>query len=436
MTVRWQGIQGVRISALSWTRYRSFKEPQRVTVAPVTLIIGRNGSGKSVISRLPVLLASGVHADAIDPLDLSAGGVVHAATYQDLVHSRSRLPFSLGAEVSDGTDCFEFETSLRYVSELRSLAVESFWLSRRGEVLLDVALTDDGQLTSPDPHYKVTVSGLPTAVSVSFSGLLPSVTGFEGAFREVLNEALAAIRRALPPPSYLGPFRVEASRFSRSPGQRVRDLGPKGERAIELLAEDQIRFGGNLVKGVSDWFSDALKQGISVDVLDDRSRLMVADHRSTTDVSLADTGAGFSQVLPMVVQHHAFRMRRLPASTLIVEQPELHLHPGAHGAVMDLALQTVGETLDGRKPNCIIETHSEQVIMRLRRRIAEGFDPTRVALWSVNHRESDDADAAEDPLRVITFDAGGDPDAWPLGVFEEALDDLTALRRAAREREL
>jgi len=417
-------------------RYRSFKERQRVDVAPVTLIIGRNGSGKSVISRLPVLLASGVNINAIDPLDLSAGGVAHAASYQDLVHSRSRLRFSLGAEVSDGNDCFEFETSLRYVSELRSLALETFWLSRRGECLIQAELSDEGQLTSPDPSYNVVIGGQRSPLdAIKFVGLLPSESGFDGNFRVALGEALAAIRKALPAPSYLGPFRVDAGRFSRAPGQRVRELGPKGERAIELLAEDQIRFGGDLVRGVSEWFTDALKQSISIDVLDDRSQLRVVDQRSNTVVSLADTGAGFAQVLPVVVQHHAFRKDRLPASTLIVEQPELHLHPGAHGAVMDLALQTVTRAHETRIPNCLFETHSEQIIMRLRRRIAEGFDPGQVALWSLDHRESDDADAIEDPLRVIKFDASGDPDAWPVGVFEEALDDLTALRRAARERE-
>lgn len=426
----------MRVSALSWTRYRSFKERRRVEVAPVTLIIGRNGSGKSVISRLPVLLASGVDEDAVDPLDLSAGGVVHAATYQDLVHSRSRYPFSLGAEVAEGNDRFEFETSLRYVSELRTLVVETFWLLRRGELLLQVELSDESQLASPNPRYNVVIDGECTPMTIGFVGLLPKASDFEGQFRVMLQEALAAIRIALPPPSYLGPFRAEAGLFNRVPGQRIRQLGPRGERAIELLAEDKVRFGGDLVRGVSEWFSTTLNQGISVDVSDDRSRLLVADHRSMTDVSLADTGAGFSQVLPVVVQHHAFRKGRLLASTLIVEQPELHLHPGAHGAVMDLALQTIAIAEQERMPNCLFETHSEQIIMRLRRRIAEGFDPDKVALWSLNHRESADADAPEEPLRVIRFDAAGDPDAWPIGVFEEALDDLTALRRAARERKL
>ena len=425
----------MRVSALSWTRYRSFKERQRVEVAPVTLIIGRNGSGKSVISRLPLLLASGVDKDALDPLDLSAGGVVHAATYQDLVHSRSRYPFSLGAEVAEGDDRFEFETSLRYVSELRTIVVEAFWLSHRGECLLRAELLDENQLASTNRRYIVAIDGERSVMDLGFVGLLPRVSGFEGSFREALQGALAAIRAALPAPSYLGPFRMEAGLPSRPPGQRIRQLGPKGERAIELLAEDKVRFGGDLLRGVSEWFTAALNQGISVEVSDDRSRLLVADHRSMTDVSLSDTGAGFSQVLPVVVQHHAFRRERLLASTLIVEQPELHLHPGAHGAVMDLALQTVSSAEQGRVPNCLFETHSEQIIMRLRRRIAEGFEPSKVALWSLNHRESDDVHAAEEPLRVIRFDTSGDPDAWPIGVFEEALDDLTALRRAARDRE-
>lgn len=184
-----QRVVVVRVSALSWTRYRSYKERQRVEVAPITLIIGRNGSGKSVISRLPVLLASGVSADATDPLDLSAGGITHAATYQDLAHSRSRLPFSLGAEVSDDKNCFEFETSLRYVTELRTLAVEGFWLSVRGHRIVEITLLDEAQLTSPTPHYKVSI-GEPSGAPIEFVGLLPKEMGFGGETREIVSRSV------------------------------------------------------------------------------------------------------------------------------------------------------------------------------------------------------------------------------------------------------
>src|SRR5436309_2771675 len=110
----------MRLSALTWNRYRSFKERQRVELAPVTIVIGRNGSGKSVISRLPLLLAGGVSGVSQGPLDLMAGDVEHAASYQDLVNMRGALPFSLGAEINGSEGHFAFETTMRHLNETRS----------------------------------------------------------------------------------------------------------------------------------------------------------------------------------------------------------------------------------------------------------------------------------------------------------------------------
>jgi hypothetical protein len=425
----------MRISALSWSRYRSFRDRQRVKIPPITLIIGRNGSGKSVISRLLVLLASGIARDAADPLNLVAGGVEHAATYQDIVYQKGRLPFSLGLEVQGENTCYEFETTLRHISETRTLVVEAFVLTRGGNLLFQANLFDDGQLTSPEPHYKLSGGIEADDKIIHFAGLLPQTDPFDGELRAELDRAFAAFRQALPMPSYLGPFRVEASRQNRPPSQKVTTLGPRGEHAIELLAEDKIRFGGQMVESVSGWFSDVLGQGISLDLQEDQTRVFVTDPLNHTEVSLADTGAGFTQVLPVAVQHFAFRQSRIASSVLIVEQPELHLHPAAHGAVMDLVLESITQDGQKSKPTCLIETHSEQLIMRLRRRISEGFDWSQVALWSLNHTESDEADADVVPLKVIKFDQNGSPETWPVGVFEEAFKDLTVMRRAARERD-
>src|SRR5437016_2944899 len=122
----------MHLSALIWNRYRSFKERQRVELAPITIIIGRNGSGKSIISRLPLLLAGGVSGEAPGPIDLLAGGVEHAASYQDLVNMRGALPFSLGAEIKGTGGLFAFETTMRHLNETQSLAIEGFQLKQDG----------------------------------------------------------------------------------------------------------------------------------------------------------------------------------------------------------------------------------------------------------------------------------------------------------------
>jgi predicted ATPase len=121
---------------------------------------------------------------------------------------------------------------------------------------------------------------------------------------------------------------------------------------------------------------------------------------------------------------------------LIVEQPELHLHPAAHGALADLMLKSALSEHPSPPATCIVETHSEQFIMRLRRRIAEGLPSETAVLWSLNHQDSVEEDTVSEPLKVIEFDQGGNPGAWPVGVFEEAFQDLTAMRLAARARGL
>lgn len=198
------------------------------------------------------------------------------------------------------------------------------------------------------------------------------------------------------------------------------------------MADDKLRHGGFVVTNVSEWCTHTLGQGIAIDTAGIRPQLLVIDPSIQMEMSLSDTGAGFAQVLPICVQNYAYQADRLDAAMLIVEQPELHLHPGAHGDVADLMVRSTRGDLGWKPAICLIETHSEQFIMRIRRRIAEGLDPNGVALWSLKHQDSQGAEP--EALRVVAFDKDGNPDAWPVGVFEEALQDLTEARIAARER--
>ena len=52
-------------------------------------------------------------------------------------------------------------------------------------------------------------------------------------------------------------------------------------------------------------------------------------------------------------------------SLTIIEEPELHLHPSAHG---DLA-ERFAESLKDKNKRYLIETHSENFILRKSRRV-------------------------------------------------------------------
>jgi predicted ATPase len=420
----------MKIKAFSWSRYRAFKERQRVEVAPITIIIGKNGSGKSVVSRLSVLIAGAIEIGAGGPLNLTAGRLDHGASFQDLVNARSSLPFTLGVEIADGSESFEFEATLRYISESRSLVVEKFVLSDGTGQLLGAEITAEEQLIAAEPNYRLSVRDRQDVEqALTFNGLFPDITD-----DPATNAIFEKFRLALPAPSYLGPFRAEAEHFMRTPNQDIRDLGPRGENALEMLADDRLRRGGHLAKEVLQWFSRSMGQGVEVDVSSEQPKVRVVD-ASGFPVSLTDTGAGFPQSLPIVVQHLAYRSGRIRSPILIVEQPELHLHPAAHGALADLVVDTASVGAEWRPATCIVETHSEQFIMRVRRRIAEQeIAPEHVKIWSLNHVSAGAEDSPPEALRVISFDANGNPDSWPVGVFEEALDDLTAMRQSIRER--
>lgn len=80
-------------------------------------------------------------------------------------------------------------------------------------------------------------------------------------------------------------------------------------------------------------------------------------------VNLVDVGYGVSQALPIVVDAILASAR----DTLLVQQPEVHLHPMAQAALGTFFAQEVSVN----KKNFVIETHSDYLLDRIRINIAE-----------------------------------------------------------------
>ena len=133
-------------SALHLSRFRAFLEPARIELAPLTIVIGKNGSGKSVLTRLQLLISGGLWPTSDSVLDLFAGGISRASRYDDLIYQRSAQPFSIGAETSDGQNNLKFVTTVRYVPEIHAPGIEEFELSRNGNRVLRLRLAQPEQL--------------------------------------------------------------------------------------------------------------------------------------------------------------------------------------------------------------------------------------------------------------------------------------------------
>jgi predicted ATPase len=138
---------------------------------------------------------------------------------------------------------------------------------------------------------------------------------------------------------------------------------------------------------------------------------------------LTHVGVGVSQVLPILVMCLLAR----PDTTLIFEQPELHLHPRVQTRLADFFLSII---LRGKQ--CLIETHSEYLISRLRYRAAAEKDENRVTPnLQIYFVEKKDGNSLFREIKVNDYGAIID---WPEGFFDQSQREAEDILRAAMEK--
>jgi hypothetical protein len=285
-------------------------------------------------------------------------------------------------------------------------------------------------LADPGP-YTVEHTSIPsTECTASFKGLLPVAITVPGEFdwKSRLAALREAMSRAFDGMGYLGPFREAPQRQYRFPGGLPESVGISGREAPALLGADFIRKGGQVLDHVGEWFKQHLGGWpLRISRVGDTFALVLASpDKSAVEINLSDVGTGLTQVLPLVVQRVFEEMTGKGRGIEIVEQPELHLHPAAHGPLADLYIAA-----SAHPSAClIVETHSENFVLRLRRRVAEGLDPRRIKLYWVN-----DSTRPGSRIEEIVIHANGEVSNWPASVFSEDFEEVKAIRQAQRSNE-
>ena len=146
-------------------------------------------------------------------------------------------------------------------------------------------------------------------------------------------------------------------------------------------------------------------------------------------VDIPDVGIGVSQVLPVIVE-----LFYAPSgSVIIMEQPELHLHPNAQAGLADVMIAAIHarEKFEKRRIQLIIETHSEHFLRRLQRRMAEGS--LEYNEFSAYFANNDQFPASLEKLEVDLF---GNIENWPKNFFGDIAGDTFAQMDAALDKRI
>jgi len=445
------------ISSIGLHNFKAFADLE-VHLAPITVLVGPNNCGKSSILAALRLLAQTVDSYDPDVALLLNGSMGDFGTYKDIVFGNLRArPMKLSVSVQPvagasrlwkprrphTTDVLTMHLEYKYRTMRRELILRRVDLEVNSRSLLRTAYSErsERQLIERLGDALVPPS-VKSAVSdgLRMQNFVPRVRGYRfryspserGAARdfvtkrvardaELADRACMEVAYSLRQIEYIGAMRVPPSRTYRFTGERRRRVGPGGEEATGMLMMDSARGGRRslgVLESMKQWLSAA---GIASDVkivpLSDRHYEIRVEHPITKEhQNLADVGQGVSQILPVLVAG----LHLAEGSALVVEEPEIHLHPRAQAELGDFFL-----TLLQKGVQSIVETHSEYLVLRLLQHVASGaIPPEQVCVYYVYARGE-----RKEAKRLHLDGEGQFLDEWPEGFFPERLEEAKELSR-------
>ena len=451
--------------------FKIWKDTKPLKMAPLTVLFGTNSSGKSSIEQFFLMLKQTMESSdrktVIYPGDPNTA--VNLGSFEELVFARdtkNKLDFNFewslaeSLTVKDPRSEFactgnhiRFSATVGMAGEKHpKLAVTQFeYQLKQGEneamrVRIERKSGDKTEFKLDASPYTLTRNQMrvwPLGTPIKFYGFPDEIPAYyqNADFVQDFSLQMEQLLRSI---SYLGPIRSKGQRLYYWTGGEPESVGYSGENTVSALlaAKDRhINTGKRKKKKPFEQFiAEKLHQ---LELIDQFEVRQISEHRkeyevkvktpgSPSWVDLPDVGFGISQVLPVLVQC----FYAPPGSILFIEQPELHLHPKAQSNLADMFIDVLSSRVDGvpRNIQLVIETHSEHFLHRLQRRIAENLPerqitPDQVAAYFAH---TDGAVSSLEPLQIDLF---GNIINWPENFFGDSMGDLTAMTRAAAERQ-
>jgi predicted ATPase len=450
------------LSELRFKNFKSWLEPPAIRLAPITGFFGANSSGKSSILQLLLMLKQTVESpDRAQALVFGdeKTSPANLGSYRDVIHNHdtaSELSWSVrwnnprqvvvkdiynptavlfrSAEMGFDAKVAAPADRPQVVQMAYQLDVNRFTMEKKGTNGEKYDLKSD----TPDaPDFRfirtqgrpwdlpapVKCYGFPDQVKAYFQN-----TGFLANLQLAFEELFGRIY-------YLGPLREYPQRDYKWAGLEPSDMGQRGERVVHaMLAARERKMLISLGRGtpkrsleehVAWWLQKlALVDSFSVDQESKGSNnyhVRVKKTPNSAEALITDVGFGVSQILPALVLCYYVP----EGSTIIMEQPEIHLHPSVQAGLADVFI----DAFRHRGIQIIFESHSEHLLRRLQRRVAEAqLDTSNTAFYfcemGTNHST----------LSELNLDLFGSITNWPKDFFGDQFGEMAAMTRAAVQR--
>lgn len=370
------------IEKLTIENFKGISASTTFPVCPITLFIGPNSSGKSsAIHALAALSQTVKLANTSRQLVLDDEyAQVHLGRFIEVIHTKSyQGAIRLGVGIDKIGRRIHLSKDEAPLVEANDplYATYSFKSTKRTQdMYMDQADFQVGKRQfsfrseRQGAAYGFFVDGKKTSLKAKALGALRM--GIEPQLSKVRREEdwvtayLVAqlvpdvIAEHLRATLYLGPFRQAPQRRYPTRGATPIEVGAEGESAVTMLANEYVQTKTRPhLKEIGQWLK---KMGLaqSVDVARvGKSDLFDVQMKLSDGASLpiADLGYGLSQVLPVLVQC-SFAPK---GSTLLFEQPELHLHSAAAKKLAGVFVDVV----KNKNVRIVAETHSRELFSQL-----------------------------------------------------------------------
>lgn len=448
--------------------FKGWKDTGTINMAPITLFFGANSSGKSSIGQFLMMLKQTIESPDRKAVFFPGGinSAVQLSSYREMVYQRkleNRIKFKYEWNLSHQLKFKDALSGTSYTASQiefgatvgledpgsRKICVEElkYILLRDSEELLSIGM----ERTAGKKHqYRVEAESYPLkrnpgrvwypGAPVRFYGFPDEVVAYyqNAEFVQNLNLQHETLFKSL---FYLGPLRTKTDRLYSWSGITPASVGYSGENTVAAILAShgrKISFGYKKAnKPLERIVAESLKcmgliEEFRVSPISEQRQdyeVKLRTRGSKDWVDLPDVGFGISQVLPVLVQC----FYAPPGSIILMEQPEIHLHPSAQSALADVMIDVINSRENGKDRNIqlIIETHSEHFLRRLQRRIAEDAVPKeKVSAYFANITKTP---ATLEPLQIDIF---GNIQNWPEKFFGDEMGDITEQAKAAMKKRI